>query len=298
MVVLLMMASVMQAAVADTAQARRDSLINAEAQRPDFITASLLIASPGTAVYSAFGHAAIRMQSPSNNLDYCFSFGMALDLSSKLDFVLGRAKAGFISQPTAEYLKAYRDEHRSVTAYRLNLTPRQKQELWRVLDNETAKGAAWDYDYPGVNCASMVIYAIYQALLGEQIVYGDLPAVVNGSYRQVLHYISRHDEWARLFWDVALIGKGGETGNMEDKLAPELLVEAWSKASFADSAGHRRPVIVGSPVMLVKGLPPQTGSWFSPWVALALVIVVAIVVAVVWRRAKYKKQNNTAKAGK
>ena len=53
--------------------------VRAEGKLPDdvgddFVVASLLVVSPGPAVYQVFGHAALRMQCPSAGLDNVFSF--------------------------------------------------------------------------------------------------------------------------------------------------------------------------------------------------------------------------------
>ena len=40
----------------------------------DFVKVSLMIADPGAAFYSVFGHACLRMQCPAFDMDYCFSY--------------------------------------------------------------------------------------------------------------------------------------------------------------------------------------------------------------------------------
>ena len=40
----------------------------------DFVIASVLIADPGTFMYSVLGHACIRLQCPTYGLDYCFTY--------------------------------------------------------------------------------------------------------------------------------------------------------------------------------------------------------------------------------
>ena len=69
--------------------------INALAADPDFIKVSLLIVEPGNQVYSQYGHAALRMECPSNNMDFCFSFEMNLSFWQKIKFFFSSAKSGF-----------------------------------------------------------------------------------------------------------------------------------------------------------------------------------------------------------
>ena len=53
-------------------QARLDSLAITEAD--DFVTASVLIATPGDVLYTSFGHACIRLQCPHYDFDLVYSY--------------------------------------------------------------------------------------------------------------------------------------------------------------------------------------------------------------------------------
>ena len=243
---------------ADSARLAREAL------EPGFIRASLLVLEPGREVYSAFGHAALRLECPSKGLDYSFTFEMDTDLGATLSLLFHRAKAGFAAAPTPLFLRQYRAERRGVKAYRLNLNPVEKQTLWRNLDQEVAAGAHWDYDYPAVNCASMCIYMVEKSLANNRLTYHHLSPILNGTYRDVLHHISQNAPWARLVWDILLLGRGDKTGQPEDKMTPALLAEAWQHATLTDSTGHSRPLITGRPAALLPAGPRQEPGWFTP----------------------------------
>ena len=102
----------------------------------NFVTASLLIASPGEPIYSQLGHAAIRMECPVHNLDFCFSFSEEPGMGGILKFFLGKTDAHMIAIPTAVFINDYRKEGRQVDQYTLSLSTHEKQELWRLLDND------------------------------------------------------------------------------------------------------------------------------------------------------------------
>lgn len=153
-------------------QTQEDSLkavaINKEAENPNFIHAYLLDISPGKAFYSTFGHEAIRLVCPSKGLDYCYSFEINMKESSKLDVFTRSAKAGYGMIPSAMFLELYRKEGRGVTAYELNLKPKEKQELWRFLDKRVSDGSSWTFGL-SINCLSMVVYALNSAIMPEQM---------------------------------------------------------------------------------------------------------------------------------
>ena len=88
----------------------------------NFVTASLLIASPGEAIYSQLGHVALRMECPVHNLDYCFSFEEEAGMGGIMKFFIGKTDAHMMAVPTAEFLKGFKLDGRQVMQYTLNLT--------------------------------------------------------------------------------------------------------------------------------------------------------------------------------
>ena len=93
---------------------------------PNFVTASLLIMSPGDELYSCAGHACIRLECPTFNLDYCFSYESEQVSDKIFTFFMGKLKMGMFAIPTADYLKLGREDGRGVMQYRLNLPPDAK----------------------------------------------------------------------------------------------------------------------------------------------------------------------------
>ena len=72
-----------------------DTVFNDHVDRTaeDFVIASLLVADPGTVMYSVLGHACIRLQCPTFGMDYCFSYES--DVSQKvLSFLAGKLMMG------------------------------------------------------------------------------------------------------------------------------------------------------------------------------------------------------------
>ena len=252
--------------------------INALAADPDFIKVSLLIVEPGNQVYSQYGHAALRMECPSNNMDFCFSFEMNLSFWQKIKFFFSSAKSGFTTKPTETFIEDTKDEQRGITAYYLNLTPKEEQALWMHCDKELLEGLHWDYDYLTTNCSSMCIYMVESALQGEHIEYHNLHPALTGTYTDLLNYITRKSPWAGLFWKLRMGSRGKDAGSLNDKLAPELLPGAWQNAELVDSAGNRRPMLAGSPVVILPNTGNQHEALISPTMALVLVLVVIVLI--------------------
>lgn len=131
---------------------------------PNFVTASLLIMSPGNELYSCAGHSCIRLECPTFNLDYCFSYESEGVKDKVLTFFLGKLKMGMFAVPTTEYIEMGREEGRGVMQYRLNLPPDAKQRLWNFLDKKVAEGPYLAYDYMERGCAQSALAVLIEAL--------------------------------------------------------------------------------------------------------------------------------------
>ena len=269
-----------------TAQVPADSIDRA-AQDEDFVRASLLVIGPGDNVVTCFGHAAIRMQCPTHQLDYCFTFEMKLAEGEHTKFLTGQAKAGFMAAPTGVFMEQYKRQGRGITEYDLNLTPKQEQTLWRNLDREIAQEARWSYDFITVNCGSMCVWIIQQSLLDEHIEYQQLPTVLQGTYSDVMDYVGEDAPWLNLYFHVRYFSRRNDTGALADKMAPTLLAEAWQHALLTSPTGGSRPVITAS-----RQLAPQTlrtgPVWLTP--ARALVIAIIIIIVFIFIKTKFMKR--------
>ena len=131
---------------------------------PNFVTASLLVMSPGDELYSCAGHSCIRLECPKFNLDYCFSYESEQISDKIFTFFMGKLKMGMFAVPTEDYLKLGRESGRGVMQYRLNLPPDAKQRLWRILDGKVSEGANLPYDCIERGCAQSDFRILRDAL--------------------------------------------------------------------------------------------------------------------------------------
>jgi hypothetical protein len=141
-----------------------DTVFNDHVDRTaeDFVMVSLMISQPSDVrVYSIFGHAALRLQCPTFDLDYVFSYISIHSDAAALDYIVIRPTMGLIVVPTQEYVE---EEFRGVREYKMYLPPKVETELWRILDENTAKGYERPYDCVAGSCAQMVYQYIMSAI--------------------------------------------------------------------------------------------------------------------------------------
>lgn len=263
----------------------------------DDVSASLLTIGPGNNAINCFGHTAIRMQSRAHHLDYCFTFEMKLDKNERMKFITGQAKAGFMVAQTENFIEQYRRQGRSITEYELNLLPQEKQELWRNLDKELAEGARWTYDFITVNCSSMCVWIIEKSLIGESIRYQHLPDLLNGTYGDIMDSIGTDSPWMTLYFRLRYFGRRNDSGQLNDKMAPELLARAWRNAVFTNDSGEARPVITSTKPLTRQTLTPRP-VWPTPMMALIMLIITITILFILTKKRMIMKKVFTTKSNK
>lgn len=257
------------------------------AKLPTDLHTQLLYVAPGYSVYTAHGHCALRMQCPSLHLDYCFTYGLDDNSQSYLKFLSGKGLGNYSVVYTKDYLDDYKKHNRKVLAYNLNLNLSEQRNLWAFLDNEISTPPYRRYDYLRSNCSSMCVYAVESILDNEHIEYSNLPAVLNGTYREYIRHISIHKPWIFFIWTTVLGADGEEKGTLEDKLSPSLLVQAWRDASFIDTTGAFRPVFVGSSQLLVKGDDGSRETFLTPCLVFSVLLLLILTLCIVSIKARH-----------
>ena len=274
MMLLLLLTGVTASAQPD--EAALDSL----RQRDDFVTASLLVATPGPHLYSALGHCALRMECPAFGLDYCFSFEMnsGNDATDYLNFFKGQSPSGIIAMETPAYLQRFEGEGRGVTQYTLNLTPVQKQEMWRRLDNNMMEGISTHFDFLFHNCSSICLAAVRSQLLDEHLEVKEWPEVMRQNRASILLSYTDHAPWMQF---VLMTIWGTEADKEVEKemcVAPKTIGETLSHSVIVSADGTERPALTGE----VRQLLPQTlqlqPTWLTPLVLAATLLVLLLLL--------------------
>lgn len=291
--VLMLLAVLSASAAGEQDQQQTDSLkadsINRVAAHPDFVKVWLVTVTPGNSTTSVFGHAALRLQCPSEQLDYCFTFSMESDDITIMKYVKGSTKGGFESVPTEVFLRRYQDEGRGVSQVQLNLLPHEEQELWRLLDHEVEQGARWNYNFITTSCTSMCIWAVEQCLDKEHIEYHDLDPILRAPYAEVMHSISAHAPWLELLMNIRFFNRRHDNGDLNDKFSPDLLMLSWQKATLVDESGKSRLMTIGSIQTLYKALPQSMPkrTFLTPikvLIGLLLITILSIIYIVFQKR--------------
>ena len=253
---------------------------NVDRTAEDFVIASLVVADPGTVMYSVLGHSCLRLQCPTFGMDYCFSYESEAVKNRVLDFLAGKLMMGLFAIPFEDYCAIYREEGRGVYEYKLNLPIEKKRELWRVLDEHVAEGIYLPYDYYHRGCALTAKNFVEEALGDDKIVYDKSLYENSYSVKEIWNQYTKKALWVRFI--CYFIGGGREVekplNGGRQLIIPLSLVDAWQKATF-----NGKPLLPNEPTILVEGQPQVDDAWFTPMV-LVVVLFLLTVVNLFWSR--------------
>lgn len=118
---------------------------------------SILTCSPGTELYSLFGHTAIRVHDPMAEYDKVFNYG-TFDFSTPhfyLKYAQGLLPYNLSQGSFPLFLYAYQEEGRSVYSQTLKLDSLQRQTLFNLLlDNYRPENRSYLYNFLFDNCTT------------------------------------------------------------------------------------------------------------------------------------------------
>lgn len=241
---------------------------------------SLLTCSPGSELYSVFGHSALRIVDSTVGTDIVYNFGTFNfgdpDFYSK--FVMGRLMY-YVDQETYSSFKAeYEYDRRGITEQVLSFSCAEKKSIQeKLFINVREENKYYKYDFLNDNCTTRLRDIIFG--VGNQQAYRALFATkTNSSYRDYLHvYLDRANmPWIKLGIDL-LIGLDGEDrmNSNEAMFLPDYLMKGLSAANWR---GGR---MVLSENILLPDLQPKLNSnplFQTPLFFFLLLLVFYIVI--------------------
>ena len=226
------------------------------------------------------GHSSIRMQCPSESLDYCFSLEMAALPGDYVRFFSGQMKAAVVAIPTEEFLQAYREEGRGITQRELNLTLHEKQQLWRLLDEEVVKPPHLTFNFLNTNCVMMTMLMIEHCLINEQMDFGQLPPALQLNNGDLIRHHSADTPWAQFLY-ITLSGAACDGHEaMEYRLSPKMIVEVLDNATIRGDSTTARPVFLGKPRQVLQATTQPHPFPFTPIMLFGTILLLTLILTI------------------
>ena len=253
----------------------------------NFVTVSMLVTSPTDDSYSVFGHATLRLECPVHQLDYVFTFENDPDVNPFMTGIAGKSTASFVAVPTDEFLNHVKEEGRGTQQYELSLTLHEKQDLWRLLDEDMVHGRRHHFNLLTSNCLSSSLAKVRECLHDEYIDWGkpQFPhTLCNGDY---LRYSMKSHPWV----EFVFVTVGGhvydEYIQADLRLTPELVFPMMQQAQIVSlKTGERRPMLTGKTETLVEAKVMPMPSVITPMWAFGCLLVLAVLITLLQHTCK------------
>lgn len=258
-----------------TEQVAQDSI---DRLAPDFVTASICIADPTdwrNDFMGVTGHAFIRLQCPTFDLDYCFSYESQSAKDEMGDFLRGQLKMGMFRVNTDEYLDPFRRWQCAVHEYTLFLPPEVELRLWEIMDNKVDEGDKLQFDLVRRGCAQTLVQFVEQALGTTPIEYGAWTTEYKLTRRQIVEEDMKPFPWIRLLLAELLLDNdfNDEVSNERKIIYPHQLVDAWKNATV------KGKTLIQYKGDLVKAPAPVVeDTMVSPTIAALILLILVLAI--------------------
>jgi hypothetical protein len=183
--------------------------LQAQIQLSAYSEISIVTVGPGTELFEAFGHSAIRIKDPVFKIDVIYNYGM-FDFKAPnyyTNFVKGNMVYSLARYDFKYFLASSKRDKRWVKQQVLNLTQGEKQGYFRYLEqNALPKNAFYPYDPYYNNCATK-LRDITASILGDKLKFNDSRIEKELSLRQLMDREIPWNTWGSFGINLALGSK-------------------------------------------------------------------------------------------
>ncbi|GAB6009024.1 lipoprotein N-acyltransferase Lnb domain-containing protein [Dysgonomonas reticulitermitis] len=234
---------------------------------------SLLTNTPWDgAVYALFGHTAIRINDPENNIDMVFNYGI-FNMSKEnfiFLFVKGETDHMVAVIDFHYYVEEYEERGVGVIEQVYNLTRKEKQEIFDALViNSLPENRVCRYNYFYDNCSTRPRDIIEKYINGK-IEY--TPTNKRQTYRDLVHECVDIQPWTKFGIDL-VIGADADkiiTDRQKDFL-PHYLMNAYVGAIIKSDSTERRLLLESRSIL--QGISPAYIEFNEPlYMGIALLV--------------------------
>jgi len=206
---------------------------------------SLITNAPSDrAIYTLFGHTALRVKDVPNGIDVIFNYGI-FDFQSDnfiYRFMKGETDYMVVASDFQRYNMDYHFGGVDTYEQALNLTKNEKQAVWDFLMvNILPENRVYRYNYFFDNCSTRPRDIIEKNIEGE-IIYK--PTNKNQTFRDLVHEYTNPYPWIRFGIDLVIGSEADRKASDYEKMfLPLYLMDAYEGAIVKTSGGQERKLV-------------------------------------------------------
>ncbi len=253
---------------------------------------TVITCGPGEELYSTFGHSAFRVHDINNKIDRVYNYG-TFNFNTPdfyLKFTRGKLLYELRAYNFGVFLQSYFREKRWVKGQVLDLTLKEKQEIFNFLENNAKpKNRAYHYDFFYDNCSTR-IYDVLEKTLGNQLVFDNHFEEEGLTHRELIQKYLGNLPWSDFGIDLALgsvIDRKAEA--KEYMFLPDYVLKALNKVEIKKD-GHQVPIVKrNEDILLDFNERKNNKTIFTPMLTFSLLAL--LVMYLTYRDYKSGKRN-------
>lgn len=264
--------------------------LNAKAQntdsmmisRMDSVEISLLTCSPHEAIYSLYGHTAIRINDQCNGEDLAVNYGLFSFEKPHfvLRFLFGLTDYEMGIEPFEAFCRQYRYYGSSVTQQVLNLTNEEKWNIVKAVNiNYMPENSVYRYNYFYDNCTTRAVDMLTTHLADAHVVFeGEQQKYP--SFREMVHGCLPHHPWNRFGNDMLLGVKADcKTTLREHQFLPANAMDDFRHAMIVGQDGSNRPLVLREEIVVPEGTQDVWKDFpLSPKDVFLIVLAITVLI--------------------
>ncbi|GAB1309266.1 DUF4105 domain-containing protein [Urechidicola sp. KH5] len=257
-------------------------------QLSDQAEISLITCGPGSELYSAFGHTAIRVHDLKNKIDLIYNYGTFDfdDPNFYPNFAKGNLEYFLSSYDFGRFLRSYHKEKRWVKGQVFNLDQEDTQAIFEFLEiNALPENKVYLYDYFFDNCSTKPLDVLYE-VLGDKITTPTIFDDKVNTHRGLIQPYVTNLPWGDFGIDLGL-------GSVIDRkvtpkeflFLPENVLDYMNEVNIVKS-DTSEPLVKRVENILLEQEQPIAKPFLTPFLFFNLIVLLAIFIT--WRNIKNK----------
>jgi len=231
----------------------------------DSSSISLLTCGSGNDLYSIFGHTAIRVKDPKNNLDVVFNYG-TFQFTDDFLFLFAMGKLNYtLSVGSYEgFERGYQFENRWVDEQVLNLDQQEVKEVFEFLTtNYLPENREYLYDFFYDDCCTRS-RDVFETVLGEKLVYNFPTYETDTNFHDMLDVYLQNMQWVDFGMDLGLGKTADRILSERDKMfLPDYVLRTYDQTNILHN-GNLEPFVT-TKRRVVESIPvPQPFDFLQP----------------------------------
>ena len=249
---------------------------------------SILTSSPSdVAVFTLYGHTALRVYDDAAGLDIVFNYGIFEYEKPNFLYRFAKGECDYMlgTDPFSRYLYSYILRGSGIYEQVLNLLPEEKEALWQALVlNALPENQVYRYNFFFDNCATRPIAMIEKSIQGT-VKYAPLTEKL--TFRDVINYCTRNHPWVTFGCDLVMgIPTDREMTLKETFFIPAYLQDAVDAAEVIRNE-TTAPLVSKVNILNEETLQDETPPFItSPLACFGLLFI--IIMLITWREWRKK----------